>query len=136
MCSPYIQCGGPVRDVRVSIADLLMIKPAPSFCDRGVNTFWIGLLAGAICFRGCLARLHATQVYPGGVKARTACAICYRARGTIYAGNAVLPPLGPRRLQCSVVLGKRHGVIVVLLHFCYTFTSPPCLMPVHVTVVT
>ena len=47
MCSPYIQGRGPVR-VRVSIADLLMIKPAPSFCDRGVNTFWIGLLACAI----------------------------------------------------------------------------------------
>jgi len=36
------------RDVLVSIADLLMMKPAPSFCDRGVNTFWIGLVAGAI----------------------------------------------------------------------------------------
>ena len=29
-----------------------MIKPAPSFCDRGVNTFWIGLLAGAMCYQG------------------------------------------------------------------------------------
>ena len=65
-CSPYIQCGGPVRDVRVSIADLLMIKPAPSFCDRGVNTFWIGLLAGAICYQGVpRPPPHATQVYPG-----------------------------------------------------------------------
>ena len=25
-----------------------MMKPAPSFCERGVNTFWIGRLTGAI----------------------------------------------------------------------------------------
>ena len=70
MCSPYIQCGGPVRDVRVSIADLLMIKPAPSFCDRGVNTFWIGLLAGAMCYQGGCASASRAASLPVGVKAR------------------------------------------------------------------
>ena len=55
-----------MRDVRVSKADLLMIKPAPSFCDRGVNTFWIGLLAGAMCYQGgCASASGALQVYLG-----------------------------------------------------------------------
>ena len=41
------------------------VNKESSFCDRGVNTCWIGLLAGAICYHGGCASRHARQVYTG-----------------------------------------------------------------------
>ena len=36
-----------------------------SFCDRGVNTCWIGLLAGAICYQGGAPLVTRGKFTPG-----------------------------------------------------------------------
>jgi len=63
-----------------------MMKPAPSFCDRGVNTFWIGLVAGAI-------------ESPGGVRA-----------SCVYGREESSGAVAPKKRGIAELCGVAHRV--------------------------